>query len=134
MRAGYVVIALLLAACSKEKGADCTKLVQTAGPQHAALSDAFGQSGQSPADLETQAVAFEKGADELNALDVKDETVKSIATEYAGVLTKAAGIRRDMAAAANALDPTAAAKVQANATSFMVEETRVKAKIDTTCR
>lgn len=134
MRIGYALIALSLVACSKEKSADCTKLVQTAGPQHAALSEAFGRSDQSPADLETQAVAFEKGAADLTALDLKDETVKGIATDYAAVLTKAAAIRRDMATAAGALDPTAAAKAQANATTFMVEETRVKARLDTTCR
>lgn len=120
--------------CNKEKGADCQKLVQVAGPQHASLKDAFGRSDQQPADLEAQAVAFEKGAADLEALDVKDESVKALANEYAGVLKQAAKVRRDMATSAGELDPTAAAKAQAGATSLIVEETRVKAKIDTTCR
>ncbi|MBI2388016.1 MAG: hypothetical protein HYV09_00235 [Deltaproteobacteria bacterium] len=131
-----IVLAFVLVAlgCNKEKGADCQKLLQVAGPQHASLREAFGRSDQQPSDLEAQAVAFEKGAADLEALDVKDESVKAIATEYAGVLKQAAQVRRDMAASAGALDPAAAAKAQAGATSLIVEETRVKAKIDTTCR
>lgn len=134
MRLLSFVFIALLTACSKERGADCQKLVQTAGPQHAALSDAFGKSGQTPEDLGAEATAFEKGAAELTALDLKDDAVKSIATDFAAMLTKAAGIRRDQAAAAGSLDPAAAAKAQASATSFMVEEMRVKARLDTQCR
>src|SRR5688572_59390 len=134
MRSLILFAVVSLIACKKEQGADCQKLVQTAGPQHAAVSEAFGNSNASPEDLEKQAVAFEKGAADLNALDVKDETVKSIASDYANILTKAAQIRRDMATAAGAMDPASAGKVQANATAFMIEETRVKARIDTTCR
>ena len=119
--------------CSKERGQDCTKLVQTAGPLHATFLEVFGRSDQSPTELEAQAVAFEKGAADLTALDVKDDTVKSIATDYAGLLGQAAKARRDMAAASGALDPSAAAKAQVAATNLVVEETRVKAKMNTTC-
>jgi hypothetical protein len=134
MRFGYALIALLALGCNKERGADCTKLVQTAGPKHAALSQAFGQSNQSPADLEAEAVSYEKGAAELNALDIKDDAVKSIATDFAAILTRAAAIRRDQATAAGGLDPAAAAKAQASATTFMVDEMKVKARLDTQCR
>jgi hypothetical protein len=134
MRSLLLFAVMTLFACKKEQSADCQKLVQTAGPQHAALSEAFGNSSASPEDLEKQAASFEKGAADLGALDLKDETVKGIATDYASILTKAAQIRRDMATAAGGMDPAAAAKAQANATSFMVEETKVKARIDTTCR
>jgi hypothetical protein len=134
MRFGYALILVAGLGCSKERGADCTKLVQTAGPQHAALSQAFGRSDQSPADLETEAVSFEKGAADLNALDLKDEAVKGIATDFASMLTRAAAIRRDQAAAAGGLDPAAAAKAQASATTFMVDEMKVKARLDTQCR
>jgi hypothetical protein len=134
MRSLILLAFVSLVACKKEQAADCQKLVQTAGPQHAALSEAFGNSSAPPEELEKQAAGFEKGAADLTALDVKDETVKSIATDYANILTKAAKIRRDIAAAASGMDPTAAAKAQAGATSFMVEETQVKARIDMTCR
>lgn len=136
MRFGYALIAVSLVGlgCSKERGADCTKLVQTAGPQHAALSQAFGRSDQSPSDLEAEAVAFEKGASDLTALDIKDDAVKGIATDFAGMLTRAAAIRRDQAKAAGGLDPSAAAKAQASATTFMVDEMKVKARLDTQCR
>jgi len=135
MRTPILFVAVLsLLACRKEQNADCQKLVQTAGPQHAAVAAAFGNSSAPPDQLETEAASFEKGAADLAALDLKDDTVKGIATDYASVLTKAAQIRRDQAAAAGSMDPAAAAKAQANATSFMVEETRVKARIDTTCR
>lgn len=131
-----LAIVLLLAApgCNKEKGQDCQKLVQTAGPLHASFREAFGRSDQQPTELETQAVAFEKGATALEALDVKDETVKGIASEYAGVLTQAAKVRREMAGAADGLDPVAAGKAQASATTLLMDETRAKARIDTTCR
>lgn len=129
-----IVLVVTALGCNKDKGPDCQKLVQTAGPLHASLTEAFGRSDQQPDALETQAVAFEKGAADLNALDVKDETVKSIASEYAGVLVQAAKVRRDMATAAGGLDPTAAAKAQAGATTLLMDETRAKAKIDTTCR
>ncbi len=128
----FAIVSLF--ACKKEQGADCQNLVQTAGPQHAALAEAFGRSDQAPEELEKQAASFEKGAADLAALDLKDETVKSIASDYANILTKAAKIRRDLAAAASAMDPASAAKAQAGATSFMVEETQVKVRIDTTCR
>lgn len=134
MRRVLPIVVMSLLACKKEQSADCQKLVQTAGPQHTALKDAFGQSSQPPEELEKQAVAFEKGAADLNALDVKDDTVKSIATDYANVLTKAAKLRRDMASAASAMDPTASANAQAAAASFMIEETQVKARMDATCR
>jgi len=136
----HLAIVLLLGAlggtfgCSKDRGPDCQKLVQTVGPLHASLTEAFGRSDQTPADLETQALGFEKGAADLQALDVKDETVKAIASEYSGVLTQAAKVRRDMAAAGGALDPTAAGKAQASATTLLMDETRAKARIDTTCR
>lgn len=123
-----------LLGCNKDKGPDCQKLVQTAGPLHASLTEAFGRSDQQPDALEAQAVAFEKGATDLGALELKDESVKALATEYAGVLTAAAKVRRDMATAAGGLDPAAAAKAQAGATTLMMDETRAKAKIDTTCR
>jgi hypothetical protein len=128
-----IVVLLAALGCAREKNGDCQKLVQTAGPLHASFAEVFGRSDQPPSELETQAVAFEKGAADLNALDVKDETVKAIATDYAGVLTRAAAVRRDMAAAGGALDPTAAAKSQAAATSLAVDETRVKARMNATC-
>jgi hypothetical protein len=127
-------VMLLLLGCSKERGADCTKLVQTAGPLHSTLSTNFGNSSQTPEQLEAEAVSYEKGAADLNALDIKDDTVKQISSDMATMLTKAAKIRRDQAAAAGSLDPAAAANAQAAATGFMVEEMRVKARIDTQCR
>ncbi len=138
MRYGAALVTALalltLSACNKEKGPDCQKLVQLAGPRHLELSNAFGQSAQAPSELETQAASFEQGAKDLEALDVKDDSVKSLAREYAAVLNNAAKVRRDLAAAASALDPVAQAKVQASATSLVTEEMRVKARIDTTCR
>lgn len=128
-----IVLVFAAVGCSKAKGEDCQKLVQTAGPLHASFLEAFGRSDQQPSELETQAVAFDKGAADLGALQFKDDNIKAIATEYAGLLTQAAKVRRDMAAAAGALDPAAAAKSQVGATNLMVDETRVKAKMNTTC-
>ncbi len=127
-------LVLTLDACSKEKGEDCKKLVQAVGPQHAALAEAFGRSDQQPSELETQATSFEAAAKQLEALDVKDEGVKALASEYAGVLGTAAKVRRDQATAGTALDPAAAAKAQAAAVGLVTDELRVKAKIDTACR
>jgi hypothetical protein len=124
---------VVLPACSKEKGADCQKLVQMTGPAHSAVKDAFGRSDQLPADLEAQAEAWEKTAAELKALALKDSSIQAIATEYAGVLETAAKIRRDMAAAGTALDPTAAAKSQAAAAGFITDEMKAMSKIQTTC-
>lgn len=129
-----LALTLSLLACSKEKGEDCKKLVQAVGPRHAALTEAFGRSDQQPSELETQATTFEAAAKELQALDVKDEGVKALASEYAGVLTSAAKVRRDQATAGSALDPTAAAKAQAASVTLVTDEMRVKAKIDTACR
>lgn len=120
--------------CSKEKGSDCQKLVQFVGPQRQALSESFGQSNQTPTELETLAATYDKTAADLNALDLKDESVKQVASDYAVIFSKAAKIRRDQAAAGGALDPAAAAKSQASATTFVVEEMRIKARLDTTCR
>lgn len=129
-----LALAPALLACSKDKAADCQKLVQSAGPRHAAFASAFGQSDTPAETLEAEAQSFEKGAAELQALDVKDEGVKTIANEFASVLTKAAKVRRDQAAASGALDPQAAATTQAAVVSLAAEEMRVKAKIDATCR
>lgn len=120
--------------CSREKGSDCQKLVQLAGPQRAAMAEAFGQSNQSPAELEALAVSYDKTAADLSALDLKDESIKQIATDYAALFTKAAQIRRDQAAAAGSLDPAAAAKSQATSTTFVVDEMRMKARLNTTCQ
>lgn len=134
MRFASFVVTFAMLACNKERGGDCTKLVQAAGPLHSTLSTNFGNSSQTPEQLEAEAVSYEKGAADLNALDLKDDAVKGIASDFATMLTKAAKIRRDQAAAAGSLDPTAAGTAQAAATGFMVEEMRVKARLDTQCR
>ena len=133
MRLPMVLVIAALGCSKAQGGGDCKTLVQTAGPLHATFAEVFGRSDQPPEALEKEAAAFDKGAADLVALDVKDDGVKAIATEYAAVLTKAAKIRRDMASSAGALDPTAAAKSQAAATQLAVEETQVKAKMNTTC-
>ena len=121
--------------CGRKKNEDCQKLVQAVGPQHASVSAAYSRSDQTAADLEAQAAGWDKAAQELAALPLESEEVKSLAAEFSRVLTKAAKIRRDMAAAAaNSLDPTAAVNAQAQAVSFMVEETKAKAALDMTCR
>ena len=135
----FIVIAavafagLQSSACNKEKGADCQRLVQTAGPAHSALKEAFGRSDQLPPDLEAQAESWEKTAAELKALALKDSSIQTLANEYAAVIERAAKIRRDMAAAGTALDPTAAAKSQAAATSFITDEMKAMSHIQTTC-
>jgi len=123
---------LAVAGCGKKVNGDCQKLVQLVGPQHASLTAAFGRSDQTPAELEAQALGWEKAASELNAAPFETEEVKNLATRFASSLTAAAKIRRDMAAAG--LEPAAAAAAQAAAATFVVDETKAKAAIDMTCR
>ena len=130
--AAWLAAGVLMLGCSKKKNDDCQKLVQAVGPQHAAVAAAYGRSDQTPAELEEQAVAWEKASVELAALPLESEDVKSLAGQFSSVLAKAARIRRGMAGAG--LDPMAAGKVQAEAVSFMVEESKAKAALDIACR
>ena len=128
-----VVVGLFAASgCGKKTNGDCQKLVQLVGPQHASLTAAFGRSDQAPAELEAQALGWDKAAAELNAATFETEDVKNLATRFATSLTTGAKIRRDMAAAG--LEPAAAAAAQAAAATVIVEETKAKAAIDMTCR
>lgn len=127
-----VVLAVAPAGCGKKTTGDCQKLVQLVGPQHASLTAAFGRSDQPPAELETQALGWEKAAQDLTATTFETEEVKGLATQFAGVLTNAARVRRALAASAS--DPAGLTQAMAQATSFMVEETKAKAAIDMTCR
>lgn len=128
----FLVVALALGGCGKKTTGDCQKLVQQVGPQHASLTAAFGRSDQSPSELETQAQGWEKAAQDLTATTFETEEVKALATQFAGVLTNAAKVRR--ALAASATDPAGLTQAMAQATAFMVEETKAKAAIDMTCR
>lgn len=127
-----VVVAALSLGCGKKTAGDCQKLVQLVGPQHASLTAAFQRSDQPASELETQAQGWEKAAQELSAATFETEEVKGLATQFAGVLTNAAKIRRGLAAAVS--DPAALTQAMAQATSFMVEETKAKAAVDMTCR
>jgi hypothetical protein len=123
-----------IAACSKQRESDCRTLVQTVGPAHASLTEALGKSGTPPEALETEAAGWESTAKSLSTIDFKDEGVKALASEYADVLRRAAKARRDLAAAATALDPANQAKAQAAAVTLVTDEMQVKAKVDAACR
>ena len=133
-RASIAFVAIALFGCGKQKEADCRTLVQAVGPAHASVIEAFRRGDQEPAELETQANGWEQSAKSLRALAVKDDDVKALASDYADVLDKAAKLRRDMASSASALDPTAAAKAQAGAAEFIIDETKLKVRVDATCR
>jgi hypothetical protein len=123
-----------IAACNKQRESDCRTLVQTVGPAHASLTTTLGKSDTPPETLETEAAGWEETAKTLSALDVKDEGVKTLASEYADVLRRAAKARRDLGAAAGTLDPAAQAKAQAASVALVTDETQVKAKVDAACR
>jgi hypothetical protein len=123
-----------IAACSKQRESDCRTLVQTVGPAHASLTEALGKSDAPPEALETEAAGWESTAKSLSTIDFKDEGVKALASEYADVLRRAAKARRDLAAAATALDPANQAKAQAAAVTLVTDEMQVKAKVDAACR
>ncbi len=129
------LLAVFALGCGKKKADDCQRLVQAIGPQHASLTAAYGRSDQTPEDLEAQAVGWDKAAQEIAALAFENDEVKGLATQFSGILTKAAKIRRDMAVAArNTLDPAGAIQAQSQAVAFMVEETKAKASLDMACR
>jgi hypothetical protein len=123
-----------IAACSKQRESDCRTLVQTVGPAHASLTEALGKSDTPPEALETEAAGWESTAKSLSAIDFKDEGVKTLASEYADVLRRAAKARRDLAAAASAMDPANQAKAQAASVTLVTDEMQVKAKVDAACR
>jgi hypothetical protein len=133
-RLAIVAAFVAIAACSKQRESDCRTLVQTVGPAHASLTEALGKSDTPPESLETEAAGWEATAKALSALDLKDEGVKTLASEYADVLRRAAKARREMGAAATALDPAAQAKAQAASIGLVTDEMQVKAKVDATCR
>jgi hypothetical protein len=133
-RLAIVVGFLAIAACSKQRESDCRTLVQTVGPAHASLTEALGKSDTPPDALETEAAGWESTAKSLLAVEFKDEGVKTLASEYADVLRRAAKARRDLAVAATALDPANQAKAQAAAVTLVTDEMQVKAKVDAACR
>ena len=97
---GPVVLgtALLVSGCCGNKIAECNKVIDSINKNGQVITkalDKFSSSKKTKADADTLAKALDGVADEIKAIELKDETLKSSTKEYHDMLDKLSKAAKD---------------------------------------
>ncbi|MBI5533130.1 MAG: hypothetical protein HY898_10460 [Deltaproteobacteria bacterium] len=113
--------ALLLGGCCGSKIAECNKLIESINRNGQVITkalDKFSASKKTKADAEELGKKLDTVGDEIKAIELKDETLKSSAKEYHDMLDKLSKAAKD----ATATD----AKTQAKALEELEQVTKTE--------
>lgn len=138
MKIGWIVApvllgaALMMSGCCGGKIADCNKLITSINKHGEVIkkaTDDYTASKKTPADLDKFTKSIDKVGDEIKALELKDETLKTSAKEYHDMLEKLTKAAKD----ANSSNPTVATKGLADLNSIDASETQIINKVNGYC-
>jgi uncharacterized protein (DUF3084 family) len=122
--------------CCAGKIQECNKLIaqiNATGDQIEKASAKLTASKNDKNAIEDFAKTLEKGADDIKAVEVKDEALKGYSKEYHDMLDKTAKALRDMQKAVAAGDQAAAAKADAEVNKLNSTESALVAKVNGYC-
>jgi hypothetical protein len=128
--------AVALAGCCGGKVTECNKLVAVINSNGEAIKKATDRMNTSKNDtttIEDLAKAMDQAANEIKAVDVKDDTLAGYRQEYFTMLDSGAKSARSMVSAAKKNDSAALNKAMADISAVEGAESTLVTRVNTYC-